>query len=258
MAFAAVPQDSHQENVKAYKDVLDDRERESEAIQLIDGFITQYAQNRERLIEIADAFEIDEGDPVALKKERKKILEQQEDLADLTWLAFKERKRDTEGHRRLWKAAVFALGQMGADGAPFLWKAMDEKRFKKDVDFRALCVAQVGATLDWKQYEELIDLLDYHEDQIIAAAAEALTHYREAPGKIRQEVVKKLVQFLESYYTAQTNPEDSVARQRYRIVRRPMIGALSAITGQASQDPLEWRKWYENNKKDKSLWSDDA
>ncbi len=121
LAFAAVPQDSHEESVKSYKEILDDRERESEAIQLIDGFITLYAQNSERLVEIADAFEIDEGDLVAMKKERKAILEQQEDLADLVWLSFKERKRGTEGHRRLWGASVYALGQMGKEGAPLLW-----------------------------------------------------------------------------------------------------------------------------------------
>ena len=256
---AAAPQDSFAEQVKEYKAILDDRERESEAIALIDAFATRYAEHDARLVEIADMLDIDEGDPKALKKEAKDLQGEQEDLADLAYLAFKERKRDTEGHRRLWKGAIFALGQMGESGAELLWKVYGDKRFKKseEVDFRVACVEQVGATRDWKQWEELVDLLDHHEDQIIAAAASALKNYRDAPGKIRLEACGKLVNFLNSYYNAASNPEDTTARQRYRMVNRPMLDALSEMTGQTFPKPLDWRKWYNDNKKDKKLWSDD-
>lgn len=256
-ALSALPQGTHADDVKAYKEILDDRERESEAIALIDAFTTRYAEYSERLIEIADSIEIDEGDIPALKKEAKKIVGEQEDLVDLIWLAFKERKRDTEGHRRLWTSAVFAFGQMGPDGAKYLWKAYEDKRFRKDVDFRGRCVQQIGATRDWKQWEELVDLLDHHEDLIIAKAAEALVQYREAPGKVRVEVASKLVNLLNSYYNAANNPEDTTAKQRYRMVGRPMIQALSELTGQSFQDPLDWRKWFNDNKKNKKIWSDD-
>ena len=255
--LSAAPQGTHADDVKAYKEILKDRERESEAIALIDGFTNRYAEHSERMIEIADAIEIDEGDIPALKKESKKLVEAQEDLADLVWLSFKERKRDTEGHRRLWTSAVFAFGQMGPTGAKYLWKAYEDKRFRKDVEFRGRCVQQVGSTLDWDQWEDLVDLLDHHEDLIIAKAAEALKHYREAPGKIRVEVTSKLVNFLNSYYNAANNPEDTTARQRYRMVGRPMREALSEMTGQSFQDPLKWRLWFNDNKKNKEIWSDD-
>ena len=180
----AAPQDSLSEQVKEYKSILDDRERESEAIALIDAFTTRYAAHSERLVEIADMLEIEEGDAKALKKEAKDIADEQEDLADLIWLAFKERKRMTEGHRRLWKAAVFSFGQMGPHGAKHLWKVYGDKRFKdrEEVGFRGTCIEQIGMTKDWDQWEDLVDLLDHHEDVIIAASATALKNYRGAPG----------------------------------------------------------------------------
>jgi hypothetical protein len=255
--FAVPAQDTFKEQVKQYKEILDGRERESDAIALIDGFTQRYAQLSERLIEIADSLEIEEGDAKALKKEAKQIKEDQEDLADLVWLAFKERKRETEAHRQLWKAAVFAFGGMGEGGSKYLWKAFDDKRFRKDLDFRALCVQQVGFTKDYSQVEDLVDLLDYHLDLVIAKAAEALAQYREAPGKARLLASEKLINYLNSYYNAQLNPDDTIARQRYRLVRRPMLEALTELTGQSFQDPLEWRRWYNKNKKNKKLWSDD-
>lgn len=256
-ALSALPQGTHADDVKAYKEILKDRERESEAIALLDTFTNRYAEHSARMIEIADAIEIDEGDIPALKKEAKSLIDAQEDIAELVWLSFKERKRDTEGHRRLWTSAVYALGQMGPNGAKWLWKAYEDKRFRKDVDFQGLCVQQVGATRDWDQWEDLVDLLDHHEDLIIRRAAEALKYYREAPGKIRVEVTSKLVNFLNSYYNAANNPEDTTAKARYRMVGRPMNDALTEMTGQSFQDPLKWRQWFNDNKKNKEIWSDD-
>ncbi len=261
-ALPAAPQDDTlAEQIDQYKEILDGREQESEAIALIDAFVQVYLGNRERLVEIKDMLEIEEGDPGALKKERKEIDKRQEELADLVWLAFKERKRETEAHRQLWHAAVYAFGQMGPEGAAYLrelWKKERKKRFKDSVDFQALWVQQLGATRDWSQGEFLVDQLDYHEDLVIAKAAEALTFYREAPGEVRKLATEKLVGFLNSYYNAQTNPEDTTSRRRYRQVRGPMLKALEELTGQAFRDPLDWRKWYNNTgKKDRELWKDD-
>ncbi len=255
--LSAAPQDPYKEQVKEYKEIIEGREREAEAIQMIDKFIQRYMENKDRLIEIADSLELEEGDAKALKKEIKTIGKSQEELADLVWLAFKERKRDTEDHRNLWKVAVHAFGQMGPHGADYLWKVLKEKRFKKDTDFKALCIQQVGFTHDYSQAEELIDLLDHHQDLIIKAAADALTQFGDAPGKVRLECTEKLVNFLNSYYNSSLNPDDTVAQARYRLVRRAFLDALTELTKQSFQDPLDWRRWYNKNKKNKDLWSDD-
>ncbi|NQU48915.1 MAG: hypothetical protein HQ519_09740 [Planctomycetes bacterium] len=253
---AVAPQDTFKEQVKQYKEVIEGRDHEEDAIQMIDGFIRLYAEHNERLIEIADLLELEEGDPKVLRKEIKTIDKSQEELADLVWLAFKERKRDTEGHRNLWKVAVHAYGQMGSHGAKFLWKAYNEKRFKKDTDFQALCVQQIGYTKDYSQAEELIDLLDHHIDLLIKSAADALVQFGEAPGEVRLQCTEKLVNYLNSYYNSQLNPDDTVAQARYRLVRRSFLDALTELTKQSFQDPLEWRRWYNKNKKNKDVWSD--
>jgi hypothetical protein len=254
---AATPQDPFKERIKEYKEVIEGRENEDKAIQMIDQFSQKYLEHKDRLIEIGDMLELEEGDAKALKKEIKTIDKSQDELADLVWLAFKERKRDTEEHRALWKGAVFAFGQMGPHGADYLWKVSKEKRFKKDTDFKALCVQQIGYTHDYKQAEELIDLLDHHQDLLVKAAADALTQYGEAPGAVRLQCAEKLVNFLNSYYNSSLNPDDTVAQARYRLVRRSFLDALTELTKQSFQDPLDWRRWYNKNKKNKALWSDD-
>ena len=253
---AATPQDPFKERIKEYKEVIEGRENEDKAIQMIDQFSQKYLEHKDRLIEIGDMLELEEGDAKALKKEIKTIDKSQEDLADLVWLAFKERKRDTEGHRNLWKVAVHAYGQMGSHGAEYLWKVFKEKRFKKDTDFQALCVQQIGYTHDYSQAEELIDLLDHHIDLLIKSAADALVQFGEAPGAVRLQCTEKLVNFLNSYYNSQLNPDDTVAQARYRLVRRSFLDALTELTKQSFQDPLEWRRWYNKNKKNKDIWSD--
>lgn len=253
----ATAQDPFKEQVKEYKEIIEDKGNEDKAIQLIDQFSQKYAAYKERLIEIGDMLELEEGDAKALKKEIKEIHKGQEDLADLIWLAFKERKKDTEDHRALWKGAVYSLGQMGEHGADYLWKAAKEKRFKKDLDFQALCIQQVGYTHDYSQAEDLVDLLDHHQDLIIKAAADALTQFGDAPGKVRLECTEKLVNFLNSYYNASLVPEDTVSQARFRLIRRSFLDALTELTKQSFQDPLEWRRWYNKNKKNRDIWSDD-
>ena len=256
VAAASPQQDTFEEQVEEYKALIKDRDHEHDAIQMIDGFISKFAEHRERLVEIADMLEVEEGDAKALRKEIKTVKKEQEEIADLVWMAFKERKRDTEAHRNLWKVAVHAFGQMGEPGAGYLWKAFKEKRFKKDVDFQGLCVKQIGYTHDYSQAEDLVDLLDHHQDLIIKSAAEALIQFGDAPGAVRLECAEKLVNLLNSYYNSSTNPEDTVAQSKYRLVKRSMLDALTELTQQSFQVPLEWRRWFNKNKKNKEIWAD--
>jgi len=117
-------------------------------------------------------------------------------------------------------------------------------------------VKQVGSTRDWDQWKELVDLLDYKDELVIAAAGEALIKFADAPTKVRQESAKILVKRLESYQNAASSGEDDTARRIYRTVRDPMIRALSALTGQSFRDPLEWTKWWNNVGNKKAYWKD--
>ena len=256
--LAQDPAEVLETQIDAFKDIIKAKKGgEPEAIEKMDFFVQRYRENRDRLVEIDETLELGDGDAKALKKEAKQVAKEQKLLAETVWYSF-ARKRPTKPHMDLWKAAAFAFGQMGADGAEQLWKAFEDKRFNDDVEFRALCVQQVGFTHDYEQAAELTDLLDYKDELVIAAAGEALAQFGGAPGKVRRDCTETLVKRLESYHNASTNYEDTNAIRIFRQVKDPMIRALTALTGQSFRDPVEWTRWWNDNKKDKELWQDPA
>ncbi|KAA3604523.1 MAG: hypothetical protein DWQ01_22055 [Planctomycetota bacterium] len=239
------------------RDFLKEDDVALKAIALVDRMVQLYQGNAKRLTEINEDLELGEGDSRALKKEGKELEKVQESLAKTVFLAFKYRKRPTERRNLdLWKASAFAFGQMGSHGSVFLWKAFDDKRFNKDVEFRALCVEQVGYTLDYEQAEALLDFLDYKDEEVIAAAGRALSQFEDAPGSIRKECVGKIVKQLESYHNAASELEDNNSKRIYRKVREPLTTALRNLTGESFSDPLDWTRWWNKNKKNRSAWED--
>jgi len=250
----SLPQDSLKESIIAYKKVVQARHQEWEVIAHIDEFVQVFQSGTGRLAEIADALEIEEGKPSELKKERTLIEKQQALLAKTVWKAF-SRKQQTEKNHQIWTAAIYAFGQMGSFGSSYIWKAFDDKRFRKDLDFQSLCVEQIGLTKDYAQAEELIDLLDYKDAVIAAKAADSLGQFRAASVVVRKECVKKLVKFLESYRSAgvkdSSNPIDQI---NYRTIRGPFIRALKELTGQSIGTSLDWTKWWNNNKSNPKAW----
>ncbi|RMH02116.1 MAG: HEAT repeat domain-containing protein [Planctomycetota bacterium] len=253
-------QDDLDARIEAYEEVVKDKGRVPEAISHLDGLLQHYQKLADRRREIAEALEFDEGDPKALKKEDKELARQQERIVDAVWLAFDARSRKRARPPEnvdLWRTAAVVLGRMGEEGAKYLWEAFEDKRFTKDVEFRAHIVRQIGSTRDWDQWKELVDLLDYKDELVIAAAAESLARFGEAPAKIRQESTKYLVKRLESYQNAALDGEDTTARRVYRTVREPMTRALSALTGQSFRDPLDWTKWWNNVGQKKDYWKED-
>lgn len=253
-------QDDIEAKIEAYEEVVKDKGRVPEAISHLDGLLQAYKKIQQRREEIAESLDIGEGDKKALAKEAKALGKQQEALVKATWLAFdaKSRKRARPPENvELWRTAAVVLGQMGKGGAKRLWEAFDDKRFTKDVEFRAHVVRQVGSTKDYDQWKELVDLLDYKDELVIAAAGEALAKFKDAPPKVRQESTKVLVKRLESYQNAASSGEDNTARRVYRTVRDPMTRALSALTGQSFRDPLDWTKWWNNVGNKKKYWEED-
>ncbi len=239
-----------------FRDKLKGKGEEGRCLQILDELVQRHRAAAERIQEIDELLEIGEGKASDLKKEKKALRKKQAEIARVVWDVFVARKRPTEPNLRLWKAAVYAYGQMGEDGPPYLWRAFEDKRFNRDVEFRALCVEQVGYTKDYSQWKELVDLLDYKDEGVIAAAGNALAQFGDAPGAIRRDCVEVLVKRLESYHNRASNLEDTTSARIYGVVREPMIRALSVLTGQNLRDPLDWTKWWNNNKNDRSLWRD--
>ena len=254
LASVGFPQDTLKEDIAAYKKAVAARHREADVIAFIDGFVQVFQSGKVRLVEIADALEIEEGNASDLKKERTLIERQQGLLAKTVWKAF-SRKNQTEKNQQIWTAAIYAFGQMGSFGPTYIWKAFEDKRFREDRDFQSLCVEQIGFTKDYTQAEELIDLLDYKHAVIAAKAADSLGQFREASVAVRKECVKKLVKLLESYRTTGVNDSDSpLDKINYRTIRGPFISALKGLTGQSISNSLDWTKWWNNNKNNSKVW----
>ncbi len=260
-APAAVPgpqkvqQDDFEETVKEYKAILRGRGREGEAIAILDGFVKRARGLQEKEADLSEQLDLKEGRPGDLKKEIKDLKKQQLRLADLVGLAF-TRRRVTEPHMRLWRAAVYAWGQMKQYGPKGLWKVFGDKRFNKDVEFRSLIVKQIGETHDYSQASKMIDMLDYKDEIVIAATGEALAQWGAAPGVIRRKIVERAVVILDADYNAATNINDTTANRIYRTIHEPLIRALSALTGQSFREPLAWTRWWNKNKKNPEAWKD--
>lgn len=241
------------DDVKRFKKIIRGKEGEVEARALIDRFVGLYKQDAQRQTDIEESLELDEGDARELRSELRDIEKRQKEIVETVAYSF-NRSRVTQEHMQLWTAAILAFGDMGHLGAESLWKVFKDKRFDKDLNFRSEVVRQVGHTRDYTQAEALADLLDYHEEVIAAAAAEAIAMFERAPPKVRQELVSTLVVLLESRHNAATDISNSTAKRIYSTVREPFIRALSALTGQSFRDPLEWTHWWNNNKKNAEAW----
>jgi HEAT repeat protein len=154
---------------------------------------------------------------------------------------------------RAFVAAAASLGQMGDEGVGPLVRALEQRSFRHEPALRAKILAALGATKSEKATKPLLDMLEDKDYDLIAAAADALGNYDKAPLPPRKEIVERLVRHLESAANA-ANPSSpqvdaSEARRKYDRIGGPLLSTLAKLTGQDFRDPLEWVKWWNDNKK---------
>jgi len=248
------------EDFKRFDAILKSKTDEGEAINMMDTFVGHHRTAQGQIDTINDSISIGEGDRKLLMKERKGLRKFQNTLAEKVYSAMthKGRKAITEANLQLFRAAAYSLGQMGPVGGHYLWKAFENKKFKKEPDFRGLCLEQVGYTHAYEEFtEELVGLLDHHEYLFIAKASEALAQFAGAPGSLRKGAVERLTQLLSQNWEATiSNKTNEEAQKKYRQTGQAMRNALEALTGTSQSDPQAWTTWWNKNKKDKEIWAD--
>ncbi len=245
-----------EEKIQIYRKMVKSRDQEGALIAHLDGFVTIYVRDEKRVEEIDEILETDPDNKRELGKEKKGLRKRQKLVADNVYYVFR-RKQMTEAHMRLWRGAIAAFGQMPEHGADLLWAIFQDKRFNREIEIRAQCVRQVGYTRDLTQGEELLDLLDDKDELVAAAAGDALSQFRNAPGGFRKEATKSLVKMLESNAnSASTKDASTTDIRRFRTVKDPFLRALTTFTGQSFRKPLDWTRWWNKNKNDRSLWKD--
>lgn len=249
---------------KEFGKILKEKEGQPEAIGMIDEFTKAYRVADLEYASLALELEFEPDNEKEIKLKMKSLGKEKAALAEVVFscVYHKNRKTVTKDNLNLWKAATFSLGQMGTDGAEYLWKIFEDKKkkFGDEPDFLGLVLEQIGYTHAYEEYtEKLVDLLDHHEYLFIAKAAEALAQFQEAPGEFRYEATRAMVKLLAEYYEATiTDKEDIEAQEKYRKVGRSMMNALEALTGVSQSQPLDWVSWWNNDGKSEKddIWKD--
>lgn len=258
-ALAAQGEDLKEQLAK-YETILKSKAGETDAIGLIDSFTKRFSANKARLEGIKDDIELQQGDAKKLAEDLKALNKEQDELADAVYACFvhPKRKEITQPNLAMWQAGAYALGQMGERGAVRLWQIFEDKKFKKDAkDFLGLVLEQVGCTDHWESAEALTDLLDHHEYLYIAKAADALAMFNDAPGKVRRDVVEKMVKLYAQYSEdAESDQQDQEKQEKFRKTSGSMAKALEALTGTQQRTPTDWNTWFNNHKTDKDVWGE--
>lgn len=158
--------------------------------------------------------------------------------------------------QELYEASAVALSRMEKPGAEVLKKAFNNARFRKTewVSLRARLIGSLGAAKDPAHLSFILDIaLRDPEDQIIAAAGQALGNYEKAELNVRRDVVKKLVKRFNEIHDASRSDslDDPVAQTKqrtYAAISDPWNTSLGKLTGQAFRTPQDWQRWWNKSK----------
>ncbi len=245
-----------EEIIGEYLELVKDKKKSTEVQVALEKLGRIYAQSMEQREQIQLQLDRKQGDTGELKRQLRDGDRLRTELAAEVWKAFRFRTRDNAGNKKIWAKAVWVLGGMPEHGSKYLWQGFEDKRFSKDSKAQADCIRQIGRTKDYEQFEQLLNLLKHHDNQVIAAAAQAFQNYSAAPGKIRQECTKRLVKQLESFDNEARGGGSSSAGRRLGATKGPMIRALKVLTGESYDDSLAWTRFWNKNKSNRKLWKD--
>lgn len=147
------------------------------------------------------------------------------------------------------------LGDMGADASPTLIKLLKDRRVEKQESMRPVLIARLyalGMTAAARAVEPLSGYLKHEDTDLVNAAAEALANFDEVKQTLRKEIVRSLVETLESANNqikdrGGSNPRYSYAR--YQAISASILRTLQSLTGESFFTSDEWREWYNANRK---------
>ncbi|MDE0915002.1 MAG: hypothetical protein OSB57_07460, partial [Planctomycetota bacterium] len=101
-----------------------------------------------------------------------------------------------------------------------------------------------------KSVKTLTDLITDRSSTVQGAAAEALGNFVHLKSKDRKEIFEEILKTLTSVRNSvDSDPLDTISRQRYDAIAAPMITTLQDLSGHDERKPSEWRRWWNKNKK---------
>jgi HEAT repeat protein len=153
--------------------------------------------------------------------------------------------------------AIDAIGELGTSGAAPALRILDRALGAKEpsVDIYGSCLRALKKLADQKKttISALVDLLKHRMDDVVGKSADALGGYKEAPGKLRRELLEELIKNTEGTCAQAKDPKNAGQVRKWNIIQNSVISAINALSGQKFKDVQEARKWFNDHKKDK-MW----
>ena len=152
--------------------------------------------------------------------------------------------------------AIDGLGELGPAGASGVLAILDHSLKAKDpsVDIYGSCLRALKKLADTKPntMKSIQDLLKHSKDDIVGKAADALGGYKEAPGKVRRELLEELIKGTEGTCAKAKDAKNSNDVRKWNIIQSGVMNSVNALSGQKFKDVQEARTWFNEHKKDKS------
>ena len=167
--------------------------------------------------------------------------------------AFMEKRQEDETGRQngLFLASAEALGHMAPESVKVLLTWIGHKTHRKDIALQRALILKLGGTKAPEGLEPLCKLLDDKDAQIQSAAAQAIGEYESIELKQRKVAFEDLLKILMSVKgQVDSDPNDTIARERYDIIAAPITTSLSRLSKHQESDPQEWLRWWNKNKKE--------
>jgi hypothetical protein len=133
---------------------------------------------------------------------------------------------------------------------------LEHKDLRRDHDLHRRIAHALAVTADVKAIEPLTALISSEDAEVVAAAADALATFADAKVDEKREAVKRMIDLYESTWNMMNSvrPEDQkaakIASQDWDVFGRPLRQTLQTLTRQQLSRPKDWRRWWNDHKKD--------
>jgi HEAT repeat protein len=133
---------------------------------------------------------------------------------------------------------------------------IEHKDFRRDFDLHKRIAHALAVIADPAAIEHLTKLVQSPDADVVAAAADALAVFGDAKTDEKREAVQRLVDLYESTWNLMNSvrPEDRVAAKiafdKWEIFSKPVRHALQTLTKQQITQSKDWRRWWNDHKKD--------
>jgi len=224
--------------------VVDKRPEIKELVEQLKDHIGKRGDEDPQAIEVID--KLYQEFPNCGKKDRASIVDVLDDCLKV------KRGESDEGVRDngLYLAAAVTLRDMGPESAKVLMSWIGHKTHRKDIVLQEKLILSLGKTKDEKGRKLLIKTLDDKTPAIQAATAEALGEWEGEDQDLRKDNFDELKNLLLGVKGAvDSDPNDTISRERYDAISAPIITSLQRLSGQKINDPNEWLRWWNKNKK---------